>query len=158
MSLKCGKSLVIELFSLNVLNLSKISKTLIELILLSKNLFEDNQTITHLVLDLIENKELKQLIPLIDIKSKLFSDKYFNKISKLNEFGFEDKQQLIFNKNLDKNLIQVLNQLKESINNCKELDSIEMTFISGRHSDQVLKDFCQVLSQHRIDTQFLSMV
>jgi hypothetical protein len=139
------RSVVIELSDLSDTQLSRIGKTLSNLISLSNTLIGSRRRITFFKLEIIDLTPI-EIIPFLYVKSKLFLNKYFDKLNKLSKFRTISS----FNSSKSKNLVNNFElTLRRLLNDKKsqEMKAIEMTFISGRHHLDVIQDICQVFNR-----------
>jgi hypothetical protein len=139
-----SRSVVIELSDLSDSQLSRIGKTLSNLISLS-NTLRGSRRITYFKLEIIDLTPI-EIIPFLYIKSKLFLNKYFDKLNKLSKFRTNSSSNSSKSKNLVNNFELTLRRLLND-KKLEEMKAIEITFISGRHHLDVIQDICQVFNR-----------
>ena len=147
------RSVLIETIELSDRCLSLISKSLSETLRLAVNRLTEKQTITHLMVYLVD-MQTTQLTDLLSIKSDEFCGECLTKLSDLKK----PLKQLPQNEDINKNIANIVKQIKETVNNSTEVKKTEFTYVSGRPLDEVIDDFTYAFGGQQIDKSFVSQV
>ncbi|CAG2180969.1 unnamed protein product, partial [Oppiella nova] len=163
MSSTSGRSVIIETIAIRPESVSLIGRTLREVLTLVANGLAANQTSTHLRVDVIDGQKSPQqqvipFVPLMDVRSALFRDKCADKLLTL--FGTKTATHSPMSTiNVCERIARTIRHIRDSVNASKDaITRVEMTYVCGRHRDQVMEDFCQLLAKKQIDLSFLSML
>ncbi|CAG2122591.1 unnamed protein product [Medioppia subpectinata] len=154
------RSVVVEMTALSDHNLLLIGKTLREtMVTITKALAANRQPpMAYAMLDAIDGPKAISVVPVTHIRSQFFRYKYGDKVSSLANFRHDQTSEVMAD--VCDSIERTIKHIKESVINISRNNvlHLELTYVCGRHRDQVLQDFTALLAEKRIDLSFLSFL
>ena len=156
-----ARCLIIDTEGMADRSLSLISKSLSETLRLSACNASDKQTLSHLMMYLIDGRVIT-ISPLRDIKSPAFAQDSLPKIANLTDFRFHrpNRHNGVANgspRDIN-NLISVIADVRQEARKLQDIKSFELTVISERDLDSITEELIHCFVGQRIDYSFLTQV
>ncbi|CAG2118680.1 unnamed protein product, partial [Medioppia subpectinata] len=158
------RAVVLETPSLNGRQLSLIGHTLAEVLsLMANGLAATRRPMSHMILDAIDGSNTVSIIPLVDITSDHFRRNYFGKLSTLGlngRTGVSWRASTAAAIDVCAGIGLAVRQIQVSARKGSDsgVKHVELTYVCGRHKDQVMRDFCRLFVAKQMDLSFLTVL
>ncbi|XP_054157746.1 meiosis 1 arrest protein-like [Oppia nitens] len=169
-----GKCVIIETTTtsggLSGRTIGLIGNTLHQLLLLTASRLDTCQTVTHFALIVINsnntnnNTDVQQVIPLMSVNDQRFRRQFLDKLSQLNRFvGSRMATSTITPSattvgNVLPAIESALKQIYNLVVTSNAMESVDVIYVSGRPSAQVLRDFDHFFTDRQMDLEFVSVL